>query len=78
MDEKISQIQQIITHIESDIYSEDEFDLEIICPYCSYGFILEDGEEKTEIECPECKNTIELDWTDDLDEKNEEADDDDM
>ena len=81
MDEKITQIQQVLTHIENDIYIEDDYDLEIICPYCSYNFILEDGEEKTEIQCPECNNIIELDWFDVVDKKDSliiDEDDEDM
>ena len=48
---------------EKDIYDEDGFDFEIVCPYCNYEFIIDLDENKSEIECPECKNMIELDWT---------------
>lgn len=67
LDERISKMQQIIDHIEKDIYSEDGFDFEIVCPYCNYEFIIDLDENKTEIECPECNNMIELDWTGDID-----------
>ena len=40
---------------------EDGFDFEIICPYCNAEFIA-DVESKSNIKCPECQNTIELDW----------------
>ena len=30
--------------------------------YCNYEFFIDIDENKTEIECPECKNSIELDW----------------
>lgn len=68
MENKIEKMQQIIDHIEKDIYSEEGFDFEIICPYCNYEFFVDVDEEKTEIECPECHNIIELDWTGDVDD----------
>lgn len=62
---KISQMQQVIDNIEKDIYTEDGFDFEIVCPYCDYEFIIDVDENKTEITCPECQNIIELDWSGD-------------
>lgn len=64
---QISQMQQVIDNIEKDIYSDDGFDFEIVCPYCNYEFIIDVDENKTEIECPECQNIIELDWSGDID-----------
>lgn len=61
--DKIGQMQQVIDNIEKDIYAEDGFDFEIVCPYCNYEFIIDVDENKTEIECPECQNVIELDWS---------------
>lgn len=66
MTEKMEKMQQVIDHIESDIYSDEGFDFEIVCPYCEHEFIIDANTDKTEIECPECKNTIELDWSGDL------------
>lgn len=60
IDEKVRNIQNSISGIESDMY-EDNFDFEIICPYCNNEFIA-DIEEKSSIKCPECQNIIELDW----------------
>lgn len=65
LDEKMSKMQQVIDNIEKDIYSEEGFDFEIVCPYCNYEFIIDVDENKTEIECPECSNIIELDWSGD-------------
>ena len=48
------------------IYSGEGFDFEIVCPYCEYEFIIDADEDKNEVECPECNNTIELDWSGDL------------
>ena len=63
---QINQMQQVIDHIEKDIYSEDGFDFEIVCPYCNYEFIIDVDENKTEVKCPECENIIELDWSGDV------------
>ena len=66
MTNKIQKMQQVIDHIESDIYSDEGFDFEIVCPYCENEFVIDANEDKNEVECPECKNVIELDWTGDL------------
>ncbi len=63
MESKMSKMQEILDNIEKDIYSEDGFDFEIICPYCDNQFIIDMDEDKTEVECPECNNIIELDWS---------------
>ena len=51
---------------------KDNFDFEITCPYCNYEFFVDIDENKTEIECPECKNTIELDWSGDIEDEPKE------
>ena len=68
MNEKMTKMQQVIDHIESDIYSDEGFDFEIVCPYCEHEFIIDADEDKNEVECPECKNIIELDWSGNLEE----------
>ena len=68
IDEKMNKMQQIIDNIEKDIYSEDGFDFEIICPYCDNQFVIDVDENKTEVECPVCNNIIELDWSGDLED----------
>ena len=60
IESKINKIESSVTGIENDIY-DDGFDFEIICPYCNAEFIA-DVESKSDIKCPECQNTIELDW----------------
>jgi len=67
---QISQMQQVIDNIEKDIYSENGFDFEIICPYCDYLFVIDVDENKTEVQCPECENIIELDWSGEVDDEN--------
>ena len=77
MNEKMAKMQQVIDHIESDIYldefcdCEDDCDFEIVCPYCEYEFVIDTDEPKNIVECPECKNTIELNWSGDLCEDDE-------
>lgn len=66
MTDKLEKMKQVIDHIESDIYSDEGFDFEIVCPYCEHEFVIDANEDKNEVECPECKNVIELDWTGDL------------
>lgn len=67
--EKIEKIEKSLKKIENDIYldddeEEDEYSMEIACPYCNKEFVVEMDEiaDKDEISCPECNNTIELDW----------------
>lgn len=61
---KINSVQSIVDSIESDIYEDDDnYEFEIVCPYCNYEFTADiEDESKEEIQCPECHNTIELDW----------------
>lgn len=73
LDEKMEKMQQVINNIEKDIYSEEGFDFEIVCPYCNYEFIIDMDENKSEIECPECQNIIELDWSGDLEHDEDEG-----
>lgn len=62
--ERVNLVQNSVENIENDIYEDDEnFEFEIVCPYCNYEFIADiEDENKDEIQCPECHNTIELDW----------------
>ena len=69
IENRLDNMQQIIDNIEKDIYSEDGFDFEIVCPYCNYEFVIDVDENKTEITCPECQNIIELDWSGNPDEE---------
>lgn len=61
---KINSVQSAVNGIESDIYEDEEnYEFEIVCPYCNYEFAADiEDESKEEIICPECHNTIELDW----------------
>lgn len=63
IESKMLQVENSVNEIESDIYTEEDFDFEIVCPYCNYEFVAEIN-GKNEIACPECNNIIELDWND--------------
>lgn len=62
---KIQSVQSAVKGIENDIYEDDEenYEFEIVCPYCNHEFSADiEEEENDEIRCPECHNIIELDW----------------
>lgn len=60
MDTRLNKIQKVIDGIEKDIY-DDDFEVEISCPYCNNEFVAEiNSDDENEIECPECHNIIEL------------------
>lgn len=63
---KITRMEKIISNIEKEVFVSPEDDFEIICPYCNTEFVedLTSGIEH-EVKCPECGNTIELDWHED-------------
>ena len=72
MQEKLNNIDKALKNIEKDIYDEEEYDneedydVEVKCPYCNATFKTQMSElEAPEIICPECSNTIELDWGED-------------
>ena len=67
LEERLARVQKSLNNIEKDIYTdEDEFEFEVVCPYCNHQFVSDiDLEETTEIQCPECENMIELDWNED-------------
>ncbi|MCI8700552.1 MAG: hypothetical protein HFJ47_04350 [Clostridia bacterium] len=69
LEKQIEKMQKKVENIERDIYMEDEFDFDIICPYCDYEFAIEYDEEEKETQCPQCHNIIELDWSGDTEEQ---------
>jgi len=72
LEERVESIQKSLDNLEKEMYSEEEedFEVEVICPYCNHQFSSNiDLEDTTEIQCPECKNMIELDWNDEDDEE---------
>lgn len=68
IDYRLSKVQDVVENIESDIYSDDDMEFEVVCPYCNYEFVADiETEIKDELECPECHNIIELDWNEEED-----------
>ncbi len=59
---KQQELENRLSEIEKDIYMDNDYDLEIVCPYCNYSFALDADETHHEVECPECHNKIEIDW----------------
>lgn len=65
LETKIEEVENAIDKIKEDIYIEDkeEYDLDIVCPYCDAEFTIDASDElKNVVTCPECDNVIELDW----------------
>ncbi len=64
LEDRIGELESTLDKIEKDIYvGEEEYDLDIVCPYCDAEFTIDDSEElKDKVVCPECNNVIELDW----------------
>lgn len=63
IEERVESLTNFVNLVKKDIYQDDEYDFEIVCPYCNHEFVADvEDELKEEIECPECHNIIELDW----------------
>ena len=71
LEKELDKMRNALENIERDIYDDEEYDFEIICPYCNNQFLIDSEDEKPEVVCPECKNIIELDWSGDLYEDDE-------
>ncbi len=63
LEKKQNEIEEALNKMEREFFVEEEdYDFEIVCPYCNHEFVSEIGSDIKEVECPECHNTIELDW----------------
>ena len=62
LEQKMAEIERGMNTIEKELFVEDEYDFEIVCPYCNHEFLTDINSDKKEVECPECHNGIELDW----------------
>lgn len=77
---RLKDLEQRLTGLEDEIFDEsDEEFFSVTCPYCNANIMVSSFEHDSEIECPECKNMIELDWEfdedDELDDENDDSDD---
>lgn len=75
--EKVEQNEQMLNELKrrmdtvyQDIYDEEEA-VVINCPYCGTEFEADIDEYFDEIKCPECQNSIELDWSGNVDDDQE-------
>ena len=59
-------------YLEDIENNQNEYDFEIVCPYCENEFLIDLNQNQNKIECPKCNNFIELDWTGDLEEQQED------
>lgn len=64
LEKKLAEVEKGMATIEKELFVEDEYDFEIVCPYCNYEFVTDIDSNKKEVKCPECHNLIELDWND--------------
>ena len=64
MENKVAKLQNSVKDIEEDIYEDTNGEFEIICPYCNYEFVADLLDDENEIQCPECKNLIEISFGD--------------
>lgn len=63
LEAKVRELEDSVKNMEKEFFLDDNFDFEIVCPYCNYEFVSDFSQSvKEEIECPECHNIIELDW----------------
>ena len=60
---KIAKLEEKVDRMAKELYINDVYDIEIVCPYCNYQFETEFDENQKEVKCPECNNVIELDWS---------------
>lgn len=61
---RIDKMEEQFQKLEKELF-EDEEDVDfepITCPYCNANFMVQRDHSILELECPECNNTIELDW----------------
>ena len=59
-EEQIAELQEMNSFKEPH---DEDYDTEIVCPYCESEFLVDLSQELNEVQCPECNNIIELDWT---------------
>ena len=64
-EKRVDGLEEHIQKLEKELFDEGEAEFEpITCPYCNAHFMIECDSELTEMDCPDCNNTIELDWGD--------------
>lgn len=63
LEKKQLELETALNNMEKELFvGEEDYDFEIVCPYCNHEFVSDIGSDVKEVECPECHNIIELDW----------------
>lgn len=62
LEQKQQELEDSVNQIEKELFIEEDFTFEIVCPYCNIEFETDIKDDLTEVKCPECGNKIELDW----------------
>lgn len=62
-DDLVQELKEKLDEMYEDMYDDEDGDFAIICPYCNNEFDASLDESFEEIVCPECGNSIELDWS---------------
>lgn len=70
-EQKMHELKEKVEEMYEELYDESEVDFSINCPYCNYEFDADIDDDIKEIKCPECGNTIELDWNGNPDDDGE-------
>lgn len=66
LQDKIGNLRNDIRLIRNELYADEGSNFAIMCPYCNNEFTLESEELEDKVECPKCKNIIELNWEGEL------------
>ena len=60
---RVDELENHMQKLEKELFEDEDVEFEpITCPYCNSHFMIECDSELTEMQCPDCDNTIELDW----------------
>lgn len=70
-EKRIDDLEKRVKYFEKLIEMED-YDIFITCPYCGFEFQTEYDENIEEIPCPECGRLIDIDWSEDDEDNNED------
>lgn len=63
LEKKQIELETALNNMEKELFvNEEDYNFEIVCPYCNHEFVSDIGSDVHEVECPECHNIIELDW----------------
>ncbi len=70
-EQMLDELKRRMDTVYQDIYDEEEENVVINCPYCGIEFEADIDVYSDEIKCPDCHNSIELDWSGNADDDQE-------